>query len=211
MVGYVEALTDPSYKGQILVLTSPMIGNYGVPNTDSRDDLGDPTSLNGLSSFLESEKIHVAGLIVTDYSADFSHWNANKALGRWLQESGVPALCGVDTRKLTKKIREFGSMMGRIDLGRDNSDAPPPVASSPLLSPTTSTASLSSLSLLPSPLPALTDLDAGPATHLVAQVTCKHIKVYGQGLHPRIIAFDCGMKNNIIRCFVKEQHVQVRT
>eukprot|EP01035_Chromulina_nebulosa_P039088 gene39088-52817_t len=154
MVGYVEALTDPSYKGQILVLTSPMIGNYGVPSTDSRDDLGDPSGLNGLSSFLESEKIHVAGLIVTDYSADFSHWNANKSLGRWLQESGVPALCGVDTRKLTKKIREFGSMMGRIDLGRDASDAPPPVASSPLLSPATSTASLSSLSLLPSPLPA---------------------------------------------------------
>jgi carbamoylphosphate synthase small subunit len=113
----------------------------------------------------------------------------------------------VDTRKLTKKIREFGSMLGRIDLGRDGSDAPPPVPSTPLLSPATSTTSLSSLSLLPSPLPALDDSSA--ATHLVAQVTCKQIKVYGQGLHPRIIAFDCGMKNNIVRCFVKEQRVQV--
>ena len=98
-------------------------------------------------------------------------------------------------------------MLGRIDLGRDGSDAPPLVPSTPLLSPATSTTSLSSLSLLPSPLPALDDSSA--ATHLVAQVTCKQIKVYGQGLHPRIIAFDCGMKNNIVRCFVKEQRVQV--
>ena len=92
-------------------------------------------------------------------------------------------------------------MLGHIDLGRNGSDAPPLVPSTPLLSPATSATSLSSLSLLPSPLPALDDSSA--ATHLVAQVTCKQIKVYGQGLHPRIIAFDCGMKNDIVRCFVK--------
>jgi len=190
MVGYVEALTDPSYRGQILVLTSPMIGNYGVPSTESKDDVNDPTGLNGLSTFLESDKIHVAGLIVTDYSADFSHWNAVKSLGQWLNESGVPALFGVDTRKLTKKIRDSGTtIMGRIELAGDESPHPSTTSSS-LLSDDDSTNNPSLL-------------------RLVAQVAQPLIKVYGQGLSPRIIAFDCGMKNNILRCFVLEQRVQV--
>eukprot|EP01031_Cornospumella_fuschlensis_P032901 gene32901-39787_t len=98
MVGYPEALTDPSYSGQILVLTSP--SNYGVP-PDTKDEFG-------LSKFFEGEKIHIAGLIVTDYSVEYSHWNATKSLSQWLTEAGVPALYGVDTRMLTKRIRETG-------------------------------------------------------------------------------------------------------
>ena len=104
MVGYREALTDPSYAGQSLVLTTPMIGNYGVP-PDVKDQYG-------LSKYFESDKIHIAGLIVTDYSVDYSHWNAAKSLSQWLTDAGIPALYGIDTRKLTKKIREFGSILG---------------------------------------------------------------------------------------------------
>lgn len=109
MVGYPESLTDPSYSGQILVLTSPMIGNYGVP-PDSKDEYG-------LSKFFEGSKIHVAGLIVTDYSFVYSHWNAVKSLSQWLTEEGIPALYGVDTRRLTKKIREHGAVLGKIEFG----------------------------------------------------------------------------------------------
>ena len=107
MVGYIEALTDPSYAGQILLFTYPMIGNYGVPG-DEKDD-------QGISKFLESDKIQVAGVIVAEYSTEYSHWNAVKSLSQWLQESGVPALHGVDTRMLTKKIREDGSVLGKIE------------------------------------------------------------------------------------------------
>ncbi len=106
MVGYPESLTDPSYKGQILVLTYPLVGNYGVPNKDV-DDLGLPKNF-------ESGKIQVSGLIVADYSNKYSHWNAVKSLSEWLKEEGVPALSGIDTRMLTKKLREKGVMLGKI-------------------------------------------------------------------------------------------------
>lgn len=111
MVGYPEALTDPSYTGQILVLTSPMIGNYGVP-PDTKDEFG-------ISKFFEGDKISIAGLIVTDYSVEFSHWNAAKSLGNWLAENGIPALYGIDTRRLTKKIRESGAILGKIEFGKE--------------------------------------------------------------------------------------------
>lgn len=107
MVGYPEALTDPSYKGQILVLTSPMIGNYGVPS-DQKDE-------NGIYSFFEGEKVHISGLIVADYSVEYSHWNAWKSLSQWLVEGGVPALFGIDTRRLTKRLRDQGAVLGKIE------------------------------------------------------------------------------------------------
>lgn len=106
MVGYPESLTDPSYRGQILVLTYPLIGNYGVPG-DERDELG-------LLKFFESEKVQIAGLIVASYSNEYSHWNAKKSLGAWLKEHGIPAITGIDTRALTKKLREKGVMLGKI-------------------------------------------------------------------------------------------------
>lgn len=105
ITGYPESLTDPSYSGQILVLTYPLVGNYGVP--------GDETE-NGLPKFFESEKIHVRGLVVSDYSFKYSHWNALKSLDAWLQEEGIPAVYGVDTRAVTKIIRERGVMLGKI-------------------------------------------------------------------------------------------------
>lgn len=105
MVGYTESLTDPSYMGQILTLTFPLVGNYGVPPE---------TFTDGISDFLESEKIQVQGLIVSDYSQEYSHWNAKKSLGQWLKDSNVPGIYGIDTRELTKILREKGSMKGKI-------------------------------------------------------------------------------------------------
>jgi carbamoyl-phosphate synthase small subunit len=106
MVGYPESLTDPSYIGQILVSTFPMIGNYGVPN-DSETD--------GVHDYFESDKIHASAFIVSDYSVEYSHWNAGKSLGQWLKENDVPGLFDIDTRALTKMLREKGSMLGKIE------------------------------------------------------------------------------------------------
>ena len=108
MVGYPETLTDPSYKGQILTLTYPLIGNYGVPGKDTELDL--------LKNF-ESDRIHVSGLIVADYSFEYSHWNAKQSLSEWLIEEKIPAIYDIDTRALTKVLREKGTMLGKIVFG----------------------------------------------------------------------------------------------
>ena len=165
MVGYPEALTDPSFSGQILVLTAAMVGNYGVP-PDSRD-------VHGLPLFFESDKIHIAALVVADYSHEYSHWNAVRSLAQWLSEHGIPALYGIDTRRLTKLLREKGSVLGKIEF--------------------------ESLPVIP-----FTD----PNTrNLVAEVSCKKTRIFNEGGSPRIIAYDCGIKYNIIRYFVNEQKV----
>ena len=108
MTGYPESLTDPSYAGQILVTTFPLIGNYGVPDTG----LGS----NGLPLFMESERIHAKALIVADYSERYSHWNAKESLAAWLQREQIPGITGIDTRRLTKVLREHGVMMGKIEV-----------------------------------------------------------------------------------------------
>ncbi len=105
MTGYPESLTDPSYKGQILVATFPLIGNYGVPNVDAEF---------GVPKFYESNEIHISGLIVSDYSFEYSHWNAKGSLSAWLQENKVPGIFDIDTRALTKVLREKGAMLGKI-------------------------------------------------------------------------------------------------
>ncbi|MBI2650284.1 glutamine-hydrolyzing carbamoyl-phosphate synthase small subunit [Candidatus Woesearchaeota archaeon] len=111
MVGYPESLTDPSYKGQILVLTYPLIGNYGVPGKDVENNL--------LKNF-ESDKIQVQALVISDYSFEYSHWNAKKSLAEWLKEESIPAIYGIDTRKLTKTLREKGAMLGKIIINDDD-------------------------------------------------------------------------------------------
>ena len=105
MMGYPESLTDPSYSGQILVTTYPLIGNYGVPRREEVD---------GLSRFYESEKIHVEALVVSDYSFEYSHWHAAKSLADWLKEEEIVGIYDIDTRELTKRLREHGSMKGKI-------------------------------------------------------------------------------------------------
>jgi len=106
MVGYTESLTDPSYKGQILVLTYPLIGSYGVPKFKLDD--------NAIPLNFESDKIQISGLICSEYIENYSHWNSDKSLGEWLKENNIPALSGIDTRMLTKIIRENGSTLGHI-------------------------------------------------------------------------------------------------
>ena len=108
MTGYPESLTDPSYKGQILVLTYPIIGNYGVPDYVREDEM---------LKYFESYALHITGLVISDYTEDYSHWNSKKSLGDWLKEFKIPGIFGIDTRALTKILRERGTMLGKIIYG----------------------------------------------------------------------------------------------
>lgn len=106
MTGYPESLTDPSYAGQLMTLTYPLVGNYGVP----------PFTLekNRLPRFMESDRIYAEAIIVSDYSEEYSHWNGVESLADWLKREHVPGITGIDTRRLTKVLRESGVMSGRI-------------------------------------------------------------------------------------------------
>lgn len=106
MMGYPESLTDPSYAGQLMTLTYPLVGNYGVPPFTVES--------NGLATFMESDKIYASAIIVSDYSEEYSHWNAVESLADWLKREHVPGITGIDTRQLTKVLREHGVMMGKI-------------------------------------------------------------------------------------------------
>jgi len=203
MVGYTEALTDPSYEGQILVLTYPLIGNYGVPARVKAE-------IDTIPDEFESSRIHVAGLIVGYHSEEFSHFLAASSLGAWLKENDIPAIQGVDTRALTKRIREKGSLPGRLLASR----LPPQKSTPPLLTPSV-------------PRPALVSPPEGwrdgyhvvpfhdpNQDNLVAIVSTPKARVFKPKLglerkHPtenrtlRILAVDVGMKYNQIRCFTK--------
>ncbi|MCD7714805.1 MAG: glutamine-hydrolyzing carbamoyl-phosphate synthase small subunit [Prevotella sp.] len=106
MTGYPESLTDPSYAGQLMVLTYPLVGNYGVPDFSFDSQ--------GLPVFMESDKIYASAIIVSDYSERYSHWNAKESLADWLQREHVPGITGIDTRQLTKVLRSHGVMQGKI-------------------------------------------------------------------------------------------------
>ena len=106
MMGYPESLTDPSYAGQMMALTYPLVGNYGVPDFSIEE--------NGLATFMESDKIYASAIIVSDYSEEYSHWNGRETLADWLKREQVPGITGIDTRQLTKVLREHGVMMGQI-------------------------------------------------------------------------------------------------
>jgi carbamoyl-phosphate synthase small subunit len=114
MVGYTETLTDPSYRGQILCLTYPLIGNYGVPDINLKDQFG-------LPRFFESTSVQVKGLIVQNLSTIASHWSSIRTLDEWLYEQKVPGIYGVDTRELTKRLRAHGVMMGAINVTTSSS------------------------------------------------------------------------------------------
>lgn len=110
MTGYPESLTDPSYRGQILVATYPLIGNYGVPGKATDNDI---------FQFWESDRIQVSGLIVAEYSECYSHWNAQMSLSQWLKDYKIPAISGIDTRALTKKLREKGTTLAKIEFDKN--------------------------------------------------------------------------------------------
>jgi carbamoyl-phosphate synthase/aspartate carbamoyltransferase len=190
MVGYPESLTDPSYAGQILVITFPLVGNYGVPSEETPDPI-----VPSLPKHFESAKIHVAGLIVGIASEDYSHYLAKSSLGEWLKSQGIPALTGIDTRALTKRIRDAGSMLARLLLAKtSSSEAPLDIAKeSEFLQP-------------------LSWVDPNKED-LVARVSRKTPQVFApaasattlktsSGRPLTIMAVDLGMKNNQIRCFV---------
>jgi len=110
MVGYPESITDPSYEEQILVFTYPLIGNYGITEDEKE---------NGISKTFESERVHVNGVVVSEYSENYSHWHAQKSLSKYLKEAGIPGISGIDTRKLTKILRTKGSMPAKIVVYKD--------------------------------------------------------------------------------------------
>ena len=111
LVGYPESLTDPSYRGQILVFTQPLIGNYGVPSS-ARDE-------HGLLKYFESPSVQAAGVVVADVAERYSHWTAVESLGDWCAREGVPAISGVDTRAIVTFLREQGSSLARIAIGEE--------------------------------------------------------------------------------------------
>ena len=109
MVGYPESLTDPSYRGQILTFTYPLLGNYGVPSVGARDAFG-------LPAYVESKEVQVRGVVVRGLTRP-SHWQSQHSLERWLADSGVPGIVGVDTRRLTEHLRNHGVVRGILDVG----------------------------------------------------------------------------------------------
>lgn len=111
MVGYVEQMTDPSFQSQILVFTYPLIGNYGVPDATEVDPV---TQL--LKHFESADRIYCAGIVVGEYCESPSHWQLKKTLGEWMAQHKVPGICGVDTRYLTKMLREEGVMLGECSV-----------------------------------------------------------------------------------------------
>jgi len=169
MAGYPESLSDPSYRGQILVFTYPLIGNYGVPSLEKTEW--------GFSRNLESESIHVRGVIVAQVSEEHSHFKAVSSLNNWMEHHGIPGITGVDTRALTKKLREHGVMLGRI------------VADDSELKMNNEKCKIDDPNLL----------------NLVAEVSCQKVETYKPESEPEktVAVFDCGIKNNIIRSFLK--------
>ena len=183
MTGYPESLTDPSYAGQILVTTFPLIGNYGVPSTGIGSD--------GLPMFMESERIHVKALVVADYSQDYSHWNAIESLASWLKRKKIPAITGIDTRRLTKVIREHGVMMGRIETSPCPSEGGEGLRADDSGRPS-------------SPLGRSGEVHYG-SVNWVEQVSCKEVMTYRPDCAEakKVVLVDCGVKANIIRCLIK--------
>ncbi|MGL6226144.1 MAG: glutamine-hydrolyzing carbamoyl-phosphate synthase small subunit [Thermoguttaceae bacterium] len=167
MTGYSEALSDPACKGQILTFTWPLIGNVGVPPT---------TVENGLRQFYESDHLTPNGVLVSEYSSTYSHWNAARSLADWLREENVPAITGIDTRAITQILREKGTMSGQILIdGSDckgNGQADCKTATS------------------------------GCSSNLIGEVSCKEVREYNpnnQSNGKTVLVLDCGVRNSILR------------
>ena len=178
MTGYPESLTDPSYAGQLMTLTYPLVGNYGVP--------GFSVEGNGLATFMESDKIYARAIIVSDYSEEYSHWNAKESLAEWLKREHVPGITGIDTRQLTKVLREHGVMMGKI-LFDDEPDNIPEAAYEGV----NFVEQVSCKEIVEYKAAEYTAADADHLTPLR--------KPNGK----KVVLVDCGVKNNIIRCLLR--------
>jgi carbamoyl-phosphate synthase small subunit len=171
MVGYPEALTDPSYKGQILTLTYPLIGNYGVP----------PNDLSfGLPLYFESDRIQTSGLIIHELCTQPYHWASTRTLDKWMLDEGIPGICGIDTRRLTKKLRTHGVMLGILQVLEPGEE--PNVE-----------ALVKEATVIPDP----------NLTDLVKEVAVKEPINYPVEGRKTAVLIDTGVKNNIIRNFLK--------
>lgn len=174
MTGYPESLTDPSYEGQILVTTYPLLGNYGVPKRQSSEKTDIPecpgaSAENKLDPHFESSRIHCSGIICQDYSWKASHYLSGRTLSDWLIDEGIPGIYGIDTRALTKLLREKGSMLGRIVIEGNDDDG----------------------------------LFYDPnKENLIARVSTRHVHEFGSG-NKTVVLVDCGTKYNIIRCLTR--------
>ena len=173
MMGYPESLTDPSYAGQLMALTYPLVGNYGVPPFSIEE--------NGIATFMESEKIHAEAIIVSDYSEEYSHWNAKESLAEWLKREQVPGITGIDTRQLTKVLREHGVMMGKILFDDEPGNIP--------------TAQYEGVNYIAKV----------SCKEVVRYAPMGETgKSEDAGNTPKkVLLVDCGVKNNIIRCLLK--------
>ena len=184
MMGYPESLTDPSYAGQLMVMTFPLVGNYGVPSSDVQK--------GGISTFMESDRIYASALICQDYSEMYSHWNAKGSLADWLKREGVPGITGIDTRELTKLLREKGSMMGKLLMEGDDADL-----DFGQYAGVNYVAQVSCKEIIRYKA----DEYEEPCNRL-PEDTPAYAKVRG-GKTPTVVLVDCGVKNNIIRCLLK--------
>ena len=178
MTGYPESLTDPSYAGQLMTLTYPLVGNYGVPGFSVED--------NGLATFMESDRIYARAIIVSDYSEEYSHWNAKESLAEWLKREHVPGITGIDTRQLTKVLREHGVMMGKI-LFDDEPDNIPEAA-----------------------YEGVNFVEQVSCKEIVEYKAAEYTAANAYHLAPlrkpngkKVVLVDCGVKNNIIRCLLR--------
>ncbi len=167
MMGYPESLTDPSYAGQLMTLTYPLVGNYGVPEFSVED--------NGIPTFMESDRIYASAIIVSDYSERYSHWNAKESLADWLKREHVPGITGVDTRQLTKVLREHGVMMGKIIFDDELDNIPE------------------------ADYEGVNFVDQVSCKEVIAYQPTVEV----EGKTPKVVLVDCGVKANIIRCLLK--------
>ena len=167
MVGYTESLTDPSYRGQILCITYPLVGNYGVPNKNICDQFGIP-------KYFESDSIQPKGLIIHSLSDIASHWSCVKTLDEWLYEEKIPGICGIDTRELTKIIRQKGVMMGVLVVSEK---------------PIDSKIDFKKI---------ITSEDYNQK-NFMSLVSSKDVKIFGESNEKVIVLLDTGTKYSIIR------------
>ena len=172
MVGYPESLTDPSYKGQILTFTYPLIGNYGVPSYELE---------NGVPRYFESESIKARGLVIHELCKNPFHWASTRTLDEWLKEEDVPGIYGIDTRKLTKKLRVKGVMLGILQVCEEGEEP--------------------NLEKLLKEVKTIQDPNS---TNLVKEVTIKEPVRYEVGGNKVAVIIDCGIKHGILRTLLKQ-------
>lgn len=187
MTGYPESLTDPSYAGQLMALTYPLVGNYGVPPIKMEED--------GRPVYMESEKIHPSAIIVSDYSECHSHWNDAESLADWLKREKVPGITGIDTRQLTKVLREHGVMRGII-IFDDDPDAE-------IEADNVNYADVNYVDIV-SCKEVMVYAD-GKCTHFPVTAGADDINAHLDSLDPdvrKVVLVDCGVKTNIIRCLL---------